>query len=496
MASIRLLLLFFLILDILGSRLVQAQTDLDERAAGLFERISNERDNLTFFIDYNGNLVVRQEGGRVPPFPHFFAGEFVASSLQIKPQVVAKLDKLARQFVASELRIKQHGDSKDESKLKDESNSNLPLNQFVSKVKNCLGPAGLIRLLEIQRQCIEARKGVSPFASESRLSDRSTRKSVYDFLLKEEERILAESKDIWLKPLNEQQRKMFDREWPFDRGTGRLAFMAVSLDYKTIPDVDRILKSKRSGFLFPNVAIYSQGVDGNLVASVPDVVAKKRSDLSRCYAAMHILFSDYTKETLNIQANQIAKLNDIKSQFQQQKNQVIAQTAEDFLVTVRHHEKRILDNGEIYELVLYDWPEDNSEIVLVNQRRLSPIAKTCLNDMLDVLIPQQLESLKDDFQNVAIRSLGPAAEMDHGSLGDLLNLSEQQKELLEKNRGDSLAFIHEETLTVFAEAKKRLEASLSAEIKRDRKRTLGKPCDFKRKDIGIWAWQLILEDSN
>lgn len=489
MAPIRFLLLVLLILNIFGCRLALGQTDLDEKAADLFERISNERDNLKFFVDYSGNLILCQEDGQVPPFSQFFAGEFVASSLNIKLPAVAKLEKLAKLYVESELRRKML------SVPKDKSTSDSPMDELVSKVKACIGPERFTRLLEIQQQSLEARNGILANASDSRLLDRELRKSVFDFLVNEEKRILAESLDIWLEPLNEQQRKLFDSEWSFDKRIGSLAFMAVSLDYKAVHEVDRTLNPKRSEFLFPNVAIYSLGVDGNLMAKVPDI-PRKRSDLSKCYAAMHILFSVYTTETLNIQAKQVAKLNEIKSKFQKQKNQITAQLAEDFLVTVRHHHRRVLDNGEIDELVLYDWPEDMTEINLESERRLNPNAKTCLADMLDVLIPHQLEALKIDFQNVAIRSLGPVAEMDHGTLKKLLNLTNQQEEQLEKNRGDSLAYIQKETLTVFAEAQERLHTSLSAERKVARKRALGKTCDFKRRDIGIWASLLILNKAN
>ena len=125
------------------------------------------------------------------------------------------------------------------------------------------------------------------------------------------------------------------------------------------------------------------------------------------------------------------------------------------------------------------------------EKRMESIAAKTFDDLLNVLLPHQIEDLKLAVVRLQIRAHGPLADIRFGELRRELKLSESDVESLEKAAAEAHKFLAGKSLEARDEAIQAIGQSLPDTLRREIRFKLGEPVASGHCDLRNFALALL-----
>ena len=498
-------LMFFVFLGLSANTNGQRVND-----SQLLGQLSTQNRFLKFFQNWNGEVIVRHEAVGKVPMNEFFDNSIIFDELSLSLQKQKKIESLSKRLnkkieavleTVSMVERKNHeGEESNHEKLSNKIRQHFL--GFIQDVDSELTPAQRSRLRQIQTRFLLRRNGLFDFLGDESVQamfglelqkngiDSRIAKGLSAQLKDQEKRIFDKALDVWLADWTKEQRQIFDREWKkailSPGGLGQLTWYLAyekTMEFKDEPQEDL--------FRFrPNTPVLLHGAEGNVKVLKPFKEKVEFSGLQQLYTLQRAVNSSFVQSSIELvefQQNEIAKIND---EFARYKSTVIASTARQFNISVRGVVEGKYSDGSRKEVVLYDWPEDMGKIDAANEKSLQKKARSCRQEILDVLLPTQLQFLNQVSKRLKIRSLGPMADIEHGELCELLQLSEMQKQSLHRNALKAIDMIEKETRQVWRDSLSELVSALPRHLQGKIRQMIGKPitsghCDLHNLRIAL-----------
>ena len=500
------------------ARLIQSDlTKQDEFHLLLFEQ---ERF-LHFVRGHDGGVSAQQEKtGFVSPL-EFFIHPTIVEALELSGE---KVNAITSHFESAADKQKELHDSrtqktKNDVEAQEESIREIRLESF-AKAMSELSSAQKSRLKQIQFQFLLYRGGYLRFLNEPVIRDTlrlpnaketddfeaelvKRQEQVANSLIEKERLLVSEALDIWLENLDERQRKIFDRDWgEILEKPGALGLLANYLISDYGLDSDEIQSKELQ--LFWDAPVLRHSANGNFdVLTLEDKQLQNDNDgrtnkpsdshpsLKKLYSLQHLFRSGFVGELIVLVPEQALKVVAINDQFERQKTTTVMGVAGKFNIAVKKFIQVKSKAGIPREQPIYDWPEDMSLIEAETEKRMESIAAKTFDDLLNVLLPHQIEDLKLAVVRLQIRAHGPLADIRFGELRRELELSESDVESLEKAAAKAHKFLGEKSLEARDEAIQAIDQSLPDTLRREIRFKLGEPVTSGHCDLRNFALALL-----
>lgn len=480
-----------------------ASTGVGQEVDPFWSLLANQKRLIEFEYTHEGAPRYYESIDKSPvPIIEFFTNQTMADELGIEQQLLTEFE--ARYDQVEEKLRKRLTDI-----AKGDANSADPLveirSEFFEFVDSKLKRSQKTRLREIQFRFVLRRNGILNLIHDENANkvlninitdDRELRdriRQICKTLDASSNEIENEALEIWLGELSEEQRVLFDRDWKGALSArGALGQLAWQLDYETYApyksvERDKLFKSSR------NIALLSHGADGNAFvrSSNPD---KQLKGAQPFYQVDHLFRSKFFKGLIQLVPQQEDEIKSISAKFYEHREAVHASVAGKFELPVKTVQ-RVQPDGSLKGYVEYEWPKNSAAIVKEISTSLEAHANGYSDEIIDVLLPNQQELLATILQQLDIRSRGPLADIEHGELGTILKLSNDDKQKIRAKAKTASEFIRRETRRVNEEAwRELLKCQCFSEADRLRiGKLLGAPLKHGYCDLRLFGWGLLLK---
>ena len=495
------------------ARLIQSDlTKQDE-----FQLLLVEQERFLHFVrGHDGGVSARQETtGLVSPL-EFFTHPAIVESLGLSSEEV---DAITSHFESATDKQKELHNSKNDVEALRESTRESCL-EFFAKAMSELTSAQKNRLKQIQFQFLLYRGGYLRFLNEPTIREAlrlpnvtitdefeteliERQEQVAKSLIEKERLLVSEALDIWLESLDERQRKIFDRDWgEILRKPGALGVLANYLVSDFEMDSDEIQSKELQ--LFWDAPVLQHSANGNFDSLALEdkqlrndndgrinKLTDSHSSLKKLYSLQHLFRSGFVGELIVLVPEQALKVVAINDQFERQKTTTVMGVAGKFNIAVKKIIQVKSKAGIPREQPIYDWPEDMSPIEAETEKRMESVAAKTFDDLLNVLLPHQIEDLKLAVGRLQIRAHGPLTDIRFGELRRELELSESDVESLEKAAAKAHKFLGEKSLEARDEAIQAIDQSLPDTLRREIRFKLGEPVTSGHCDLRNFALALL-----
>lgn len=333
----------------------------------------------------------------------------------------------------------------------------------------------------LNRNAVQALLGISPLDVEE--FEQKQRQIGLGILQKRTKETVSKAIDMWLEDLLPEQKATVRERWKQTLSRGfEMQQLIIQLD----PKIKPLEYDPKDPFdLTSNWPKLNHDVAGNCVIRQQESKRKELESLSKLYWIQHLVRSEHFKRDIELVQVQIEGFEKLNKQWQSYSLELNHQIGQKYNITPLTMESggRVKVVYTLTGAYLKDY-----------ENAVEDEARKYCEKYLDVLLPHQMENLKDVVLNMNTRLQGPLAELLWGDLGRVLKLDDDTKESLKEKADVAREFLESESKRIYNESLEELIESVSAKDREKLRSSLGPAFENAVPNIHSFAIALLADD--
>ncbi len=333
----------------------------------------------------------------------------------------------------------------------------------------------------LNHQIVQELVGISPLDAE--LFEQKQSEIALGILRQRIAEITSKAIAIWLEDLPPEQRATIKERWKQMLSPGfEMQQLMIQLNSKIkLAEFD----PKNPFDLTSNWPQFYHDVAGNCVFRHEESKRKDLKSLYKLYWIQHLVRSVHFKRDNELVEEQIEMFKELTEQWQEYASEINHQIGQKHNVV-----PRTLGTGEQVRVVY----TLNGGSLQEFENTMAEEARNFCEKYFEVLLPHQMDNLKDVVTNINTRSQGPLAELLWGDLGRVLELEEDEKEALKEKADEAREFLESESKRIYNESLEQLIETVPANDREKLRVALGPAFEKAVPNIHSFSVALLADD--